>query len=45
MTAVPEELTPEAAESVPGGGCGLTERFTVFANAPVPVTVGVQTVV
>jgi hypothetical protein len=40
VTAVPEP-TPEAALSVPAAA-GLRERFTVFVNAPVPVTVGVQ---
>jgi len=35
------ELTPVAALSVPAA-VGLTARFTVFVNAPVPVTVGVQ---
>ncbi len=39
-TPVPE-VTPVAALSVPAV-VGLTVRFTVFANAPVPVTVGVQ---
>ena len=43
VTGVPE-LTPEEALSVPAPA-GLIERFTVFVNAPVPVTVGVQTVV
>jgi hypothetical protein len=43
MTAVPE-LTPEVALNVPADA-GLTERFTVFVNDPVPVTVGVQLVV
>ena len=42
-TPVPE-ATPVAALNVPPD-VGLTERFTVFANAPVPVTVGVQVVV
>lgn len=43
ITAVPE-LMPDVALSVPASS-GLTERFTVFVNAPVPVTVGVQSVV
>ena len=43
VIAVPE-LTPEVALNVPAD-VGLTERFTVFANAPIPVTVGVQVVV
>jgi hypothetical protein len=43
VTAVPE-LTFEVALSVPADA-GLTERFTVFVNAPVPATVGVQLVV
>src|ERR1039458_4458691 len=43
LTAVPE-LTPEVAESVPAD-VGPTERFTVFVNAPMPVTIGVQAVV
>jgi hypothetical protein len=43
VTAVPE-LTPEVALNVPADA-GLTERFTVFVNDPVPVTVGVQLVV
>jgi hypothetical protein len=43
VTAVPE-LTPEVALNVPADA-GLIERFTVFVNAPVPVTVGVQDVV
>jgi len=43
ITAVPE-LMPNVALSVPASS-GLTERFTVFVNAPVPVTVGVQSVV
>lgn len=43
VTAVPE-LTLEVALNVPAVE-GLTERFTVFANAPVPMTVGVQFVV
>jgi hypothetical protein len=40
MTGVPE-LTAVASLSVPAAA-GLMEKFTVFANAPVPVTVGVQ---
>ena len=43
VTAVPE-LTPEVELSVPAND-GLTKRFTVLVNAPVPVTVGVQLVV
>ena len=43
VTAVPE-LTPVAELSVPAAA-GLRERFTVFVNAPVPVTVGVQVAV
>jgi hypothetical protein len=39
-TPVPD-VTPFVVLSVPPA-VGLTERFTVFANAPVPVTVGVQ---
>jgi hypothetical protein len=39
-TPVPE-VTPVVALSVPAV-VGLTVRFTVFANVPVPVTVGVQ---
>ncbi len=42
-TAVPE-LTLVALLSDPAAA-GLMERFTVFAKAPVPVTVGVQDVV
>jgi hypothetical protein len=38
------EGTPVVALSDPAVE-GLTERFTVFAKAPVPVTVGVQVVV
>ena len=38
------ELTPEVALSDPPPD-GLRPRFTVFANDPVPVTVGVQVVV
>jgi hypothetical protein len=40
VTAVPEP-TADAALRVPAAA-GLTERFTVFVNAPVPATVGVQ---
>ena len=40
VTGVPE-LTAVASLRVPAAA-GLMERFTVFANAPVPVTVGVQ---
>jgi hypothetical protein len=43
VIAVPE-LTPVVALRVPADA-GLTERFTVFVNAPVPVTVGMQLVV
>jgi hypothetical protein len=43
MTALPE-LTAVASLRVPAAA-GLMERFTVFAKAPVPVTVGVQDVV
>jgi hypothetical protein len=43
VTAVPESMPDEALNVPPPAG--LTERFTVFANAPVPVTVGVQLVV
>jgi hypothetical protein len=43
ITPVPE-VTAEVALSVPAA-VGLTETFTVFANVPVPVTVGVQVVV
>ena len=43
ITHVPE-VTAEVALSVPDA-VGLTETFTVFANVPVPVTVGVQVVV
>ncbi len=42
MTGVPE-LTAVASLRVPAAA-GLMERFTVLANAPVPVTVGVQDV-
>jgi hypothetical protein len=35
------ELTPVVELNVPPAD-GLMERFTVFVNAPVPVTVGVQ---
>jgi hypothetical protein len=35
------EVTPVVELSVPPAD-GLMERFTVFVNAPVPVTVGVQ---
>jgi hypothetical protein len=42
VTAVPE-ATPNKALNVPPP-VGLTVRFTVFVNAPVPVTVGVQLV-
>jgi hypothetical protein len=38
------ELTPEVALSVPPPD-GLRLRFTVFANDPVPVTVGVHVAV
>ena len=38
------ELTPVVELNVPPAD-GLMERFTVFVNAPVPVTVGVQVVV
>jgi hypothetical protein len=40
MTAVPE-LTFEVALKLPADD-GVTEKFTVFVNAPVPVTTGVQ---
>ena len=40
VTPVPE-LTPVDGLSVPSPP-GPTERFTVFVNAPVPVTVGLQ---
>ena len=40
VTGVPE-LTAVSSFSIPAAA-GLTDRFTVFANAPVPVTVGVQ---
>jgi hypothetical protein len=40
VTGVPE-ATAVVPLSVPLA-VGLTERFTVFVNAPVPVTVGVQ---
>ena len=43
VMAVPE-LTPDASLKVPAAA-GLMETFTVFAKAPVPVTVGVQDVV
>jgi hypothetical protein len=43
VTAVPE-LTPVVALNVPAV-VGVTERFAVFVNAPVPATVGVQLVV
>jgi hypothetical protein len=43
VTGVPE-LTLVASLKVPAAA-GLIETFTVFANAPVPVTVGVQDVV
>lgn len=43
VTAVPE-VTFAVALNVPVDA-GLTERFTVFVNDPVPVTVGVQLVV
>jgi hypothetical protein len=43
VTAVPE-ATFVAALIVPSA-VGLTERFTVFVNDPVPVTVGVQVAV
>ncbi len=42
-TPVPE-ATAVVALSVPAD-VGVTETFTVFANVPVPVTVGVQVVV
>lgn len=42
-TAVPEPI-PDVALSVPAEA-GFTERFTVFVNAPVPATIGVQLVV
>ena len=40
VTPVPE-LTPVSKPSDPSA-VGLTVRFTVFVNAPVPVTVGVH---
>jgi hypothetical protein len=43
VTGVPE-LTAVASLKVPAVA-GLMEKFTVFANAPVPVTVGVQVAV
>jgi hypothetical protein len=43
VTAVPE-ITLVASLKVPAP-TGLIERFTVFVNAPVPETVGVQDVV
>jgi hypothetical protein len=43
MTGVPE-VTAVASFSAPAV-TGLMDRFTVFANAPVPVTVGVQVAV
>jgi len=43
VTGVPE-LTAVASLRVPAAA-GLMDRFTVFANAPVPVTVGVQAAV
>lgn len=43
VTPVPE-ATPDVAFKVPFAD-GLTEKFTVFAKAPVPVTVGVHVAV
>jgi hypothetical protein len=43
VTAVPE-LTPVEVLRLPPA-VGLIERFTVFVNAPVPLTVGVQVAV
>jgi hypothetical protein len=43
VTGVPE-LTAVESLSVPAAA-GLMDRFTVFANAPVPATVGVQVAV
>jgi hypothetical protein len=43
VTPVPD-ATPAVELKVPSAA-GLTAKFTVFANAPVPVTVGVQVAV